>query len=288
MRPHQEPLARKASWLISAATRRELLDKANTSKADVAIFDFEDGLSADQKTAGRAVFREAFLARGPVRPSIAVRINSLATRLGIEDLLFLLERDVIPEIVILARSGSLRDITIVSEVLGGARPDLRIFSVVESLEGFRALREISHAPPLLGGIHFGAADLAADIGLRLSRVNLDFYRSEIVFAARSNGIAAVDSPCFQIDNEAILRAECESAVRLGFDGKIALHPRQVPIINEYFKTSNDDIAYARDIVARHTKQTITQVEGEVTGPPFVRYAKKLLRRADVEAKTEEP
>lgn len=285
MRQYQETFPREASWLISAATRRNLLDKAAAVNADVTIFDFEDALPEDEKAAGRAAFREAFRARGPGGPGMAVRINSLATRLGMQDLLFLLDGDIVPEMVILPRSGSPRDVTIVAELLGSAQPDLRIYPVVESLQGFRALREFSYALPLLGGIHFGAADLAADIGIRLSRLNLDFYRSEIVFAARSIGIVAIDSPCFQIDNEAMLCAECESAARLGFDGKIAIHPNQVPIINDYFKATNDDIAYARDIVARHAGDAIMRVEGDMTGPPFVRYAEKVLRRAEAQTQT---
>lgn len=278
----------EACWLISAATRRNLVDKAALAMANIAIFDLEDALAKDQKEAGRQAYRECFLARRPGGPGIAVRINSLATRLGMQDLLFMLDCEVVPEKVILPCSGWPRDVTIVAEILGIVRPDLSIYPVIESLQGLRALREPWTASPFLGGLHFGSADMAADLGRRLSRLDLDFYRREIVFAARSHNVTAIDAPCFQIGDEAVLRAECASAARLGFDGKIAIHPSQVPIIGEYFSLSHDDIKHARDIVSRHAKDTIAQVDGDMTGPPFVRYAEKVLRQAQADTQHWEP
>lgn len=276
----------EASWLISAATRDDLLAKAASVDADIAIFDFEDALAKDQKESGQQAYREHILVHEE-GPEVAVRINAISTPQGMRDLLFLLDAGIVPGKIIVPRSGSMREVAIVAELLGPVRPDLRIYPLIESLEGLRALREPCPAMPLLGGLHFGSADMAADIGKRLSRLDLNFYRSEIVFAARLHGVSAIDSPCFRIGDEATLRADCESAARLGFDGKIGIHPSQIPIINEYFRTCDDDIAHARELVSRHREKPVTQVNGDMTGPPFVRYAKKIIRGAEESKKSQE-
>jgi len=278
-------MAYETSWLNAAATRVNLLEKAQSTQASVVVFDLEDALPKDQKVAGRHAYRAAFHARGDKATRIAVRINSLASSLGLEDLLFLLTEQIVPDIIILPRSGWARDISIVAELISDANPNLKVYSVIESLQGFRALRELPPVTKFFGGLILGSADLAADLGIQLRRSNLDFYRSELAFAAKSIGIAAIDAPCFQIDNESALISECEAALRMGFDGKIAVHPNQVPIINGVFGVSQDALSYAHDIISRHTKDAISHVNGDMTGPPFVRYAEKVIRRAHTMSRT---
>ena len=267
------------SWLIAAATRINLLEKSSAVNASVAIFDLEDGLAKDAKAQGRQDYLAAFRARHPSGARIALRINALSSRWGLQDILFLAEEDAVPDIVILPRCGGAREVELVAELLAPLRPAVTIYPVIETLRGLRALREIAHAPARLGGFHLGLADLSAEIGVPLHRANLDFHRAEFAFAAKSLGVAAIDSPCFRIGDERVLRAECESSLRLGFDGKVAIHPSQVPVINEMFGLTRADIECAQAIVARHADDAIVQVEGDMTGPPFVRYAEKVLQQA---------
>lgn len=269
------------SWLCAAATRSNLIEKTREFSADIAIFDFEDALHIDDKENGRWAY---FNASKETKESLAVRINALNTRLGLQDILFFLEQDIVPDMVILPKSGFGRDISIIWELLGEKKPNLKVFPVIETIQGFRAMRNLVDVPKCLGGFHFGAADLAADLGLELNRAKMNFYREEIAFVAKSLGVAAIDSPCFEIKNEHVIRSECEAAKQIGYAGKIAIHPCQVDIINSVFKISEDTVRRAESLINRHLGNPIMQDNGSMTGPPFVRFAEKII----MEMKTNSP
>src|SRR5690606_19276102 len=103
-----------------------------------------------------------------------------------------------------------------------------------------------------------------------------------VAGASAAGIPAVDSPFFELDNPVGLRTESQDARELGFAGKGAVHPDQLPVIREAFCPTADEITSARAIVAaaENAAGDLTRAGGQMVGPPLVAAARGLLARAE--------
>jgi citrate lyase beta subunit len=104
---------------------------------------------------------------------------------------------------------------------------------------------------------------------------------QIAVAALRQGLQAIDAPCFAIDDAASLQEELEIALDLGFTGKIAIHPAQVASINHAFSPSDAELRDAIAVVRSLDGAThgIASVQGQMIGPPFAKYAQKVIQKA---------
>jgi citrate lyase subunit beta/citryl-CoA lyase/(S)-citramalyl-CoA lyase len=214
---------------------------------------------------------------------LAVRINSLDGPEGLRDLLAVTGYAHRPAIVLIPKVESARDIDIVANVLteDGYAPEL--YALIETPRGIRDLASIVQAPRL-SGLIFGAADYALETGCTQRWSSLCWARSAIMTAASYVDIPVIDAPYFQVDDLDGLRRESRLSKELGFSGKIALHPRQVPVINSAFTPSRAEIDQARAVVAAggDVGTGIVMVEGQMVGPPFFAAAKKLVNLIDAD------
>jgi len=276
----QRPLQTR-SWLCASAFTSHLADKALAVAADVAHFDLEDAVPADRKAAARAALCMRFGALPDV--TTAIRVNSLSTAEGVKDLLFLLEHEITPDLLVLPKVVLPNDVDLAAALLAErGLAHVRIFAIIETVASLWSLRTMARAPTGLSGLIFGAADFRADLGVPPSVTDLRFVQQDIALAARRFGLAAIDSPCFQLDDPERLAHELDDARALGFAGKIAIHPRQVAAINQRFTPSPEAIDDARRLVAacdRDPGHAILRVDDEMVGPPFVKYARGVLDRA---------
>lgn len=103
----------------------------------------------------------------------------------------------------------------------------------------------------MASLIFGSADYAADVRCQPGedRAELMLALQMIVASARSAGIEAIDAPCFDIRDRALLARESAQARRLGFDGKSALHPDQLEVINRAFDVTPEEVAWAEKTIA---------------------------------------
>lgn len=269
---------RMRSWLCAPALRSNLLEKALEAHADIALFDLEDSVPADRKEAARAHLSHHFAA--PMGIASAIRLNGLRTYDGLKDLLFLVDRAVVPEFLVLPKALLPGDPILAASVF--AQRGLRtpaIFCVIETAQSLWSLRSSGGFPGGLGGLIFGAADFAADLGVPPLHADLRLVRQEIALTARRLGVVAIDSPCFQLRSEVRVRREGRAARGLGFHGKIAIHPAQVTPINELFTESEQAVDHARRLVERfesNPDSAIQQFDDAMVGPPFIRYARSIL------------
>jgi citrate lyase beta subunit len=269
------------SWLCASAFTAHLADKALGAGADLALFDLEDSVPADRKDEART----ALLARFRDRPGLAtaVRINSLSSYDGLKDLLFLLDHAIVPSVLLLPKTVLPNDVSLAAALLAErAVHGVQIFAIIETVSSLWSLRTMTSAPPGLSGLIFGAADFRADFGVPPTVTDLRFVQQDISIAARRFGLAAIDSPCFQLEDPARLEVEIDEARALGFTGKIAIHPRQVETINRRFMPSPEAVDDARRLVAaseRDPSCAILRVNDEMVGPPFLKYARGVLDSA---------
>ena len=285
------------SLLFVPADGGKKLDKAMASGADAVIVDLEDSIPAEGKSAARK--SAADFVRGVVaasaRPRLIVRINGLATGLADADL------DAVaaaaPDAIMLPKAEGGADVMhadgklAAREAIAGL-PDGHVKIVAIATETAAALFHAGTyggASARLEGLTWGAEDLSAELGAEANRGAddrfLDPYRlarTLCLAGAAAAGVQPIDTIAADFRNLELLRREAEEARRDGFTGKLAIHPAQVPVINEVFTPAPQAIAQARAIVAAFTanpgKGTVA-IGGVMYDRPHLERARRLLARA---------
>ncbi len=259
--------------LNTPATSPDRFASAHASGADLCVVDLEDAVPPQRKAEARELAAAFFTA--PPGTRCAIRVNAVTEPDGLRDLLAVAAYPVPPSAVLVPKVESARDIEIVAAVLAA---DIELLAVVETPRGVQRLAEIAGASPRLRALIFGAADYAAALGVDVAWAPLAHVRANLVNCARAAGIHAIDAPTFDVTDTAPARADAELARALGFDGKIALHPRQVPVLTEVFSPRPADLARARRVVAAGAAsgQGVTTIDGTMVGRPFFEASQRLL------------
>ena len=278
------------SLLYVPGISERMILKARDSAADGLILDLEDGVAPNQKLEARATVVRLLSEIDFGGKEILVRINALATEWGLED-----ARSVAavgaPGLVI-PKCESVEDVTTIAPVMqsryhqpiGGQ--SRKLLCLIETPRGVFASREIAESNELVAGLMFGAADLTRDLGSVLSEDETEvlFARSHVLLAARAASVAAYDSPHFSIEDLEGLRRRCQAARNLGYDGKTAIHPSHIEIINEIFAPTAEQIAEARRVIeAMEAAQAeglgAIRLDGRMIDQVHLSAAKKVLEKA---------
>jgi len=279
------------SLLFVPGDSERKIAKAASFGADILIFDLEDSVAAKNKEAGRAVTREALTQDFGARKY--VRVNGLDTGLTDGDLDAVMDNP--PETIILPKCASLADIQLLSDKLtsrererGLAIGTITVLPVAtESAVALRNLMRSDWAHPRLTGLMWGAEDISADIGAFVNREDGEYTgvfklaRDVCFLAAREAGVLAIDTPFVNFKDEAACRAECEASYRAGFDGKVAIHPSQVAIINEAFTPNADQIDWAHRVIEALSggESGVAVLDGQMLDMPHQRNAERILAAA---------
>src|SRR5215831_19113487 len=281
------------SLLFVPADDAKKLDKAMASGADAVIVDLEDSIPAQGKANAR-MRAAAFITdavKAAQRPRLLVRINGFTTGLADADV------PARPDAIMLPKAEGGADVVradaklLAREAIAGL-PDGSIKIVAIATETATALflaGTYGGASARLEGLTWGAEDLSAELGAEANRDGdgrfLDPYRlarALCLAGAAAARVAAIDTVSVDFRNLATLRRESEEARRDGFTGKMAIHPAQVPIINEVFTPTAGAIAKARAVVAAFEanpgKGTVG-IDGVMYDRPHLARARQLLARA---------
>jgi citrate lyase subunit beta/citryl-CoA lyase len=167
------------------------------------------------------------------------------------------------------------------ERLGG----IPLFVMVETARGVLAAAELARVPGV-AALLFGAADYRASLraGRDPGEAELLVPRSALVLAARAAGVEAFDTPFFEYRDEAGLERSARRARLLGFDGKTAIHPGQVAVVNRVFSPTGAEVARARRVVealeeAAREGRGVATVDGEMVEALHAAEARRTLDRA---------
>jgi citrate lyase subunit beta / citryl-CoA lyase len=284
------------SLLFVPADSESKLDKALASGADALILDLEDSISTERKALARETAL-AFLGRArrdDDAPRLYVRVNGLATGLTDDDLAVVAGR---PDGVMLPKAEGGAAVVHLDakltarEALHGV-PDGEVRILALATETAKALflaGTFAGASARLSGLTWGAEDLSAELGAEANRGAdgrfLDPYRlarSLCLAGAAAAQVQAIDTVYVDFRNAEGLRRECEEARRDGFTAKLAIHPAQVPVINEVFTPTAAAIAKAEAIVAAFAAEPgagVVGIEGVMYDRPHLARARQLLARA---------
>lgn len=265
---------RLRSLLFVPGNRADRFDKALAAGADAVIIDLEDAVQPAAKLEAREAVRD-WLGRSPAGRPVLLRINAAETAWFADDLGLCASPALAG--VMLPKAESAAQLAAVQAA--GARMQLPL---IESAAGFAALNEIARTPGVQR-LAFGSIDFQLDLGMRDALEDeLLYFRSQIVLASRLAGIAApIDGVSTAIDDAARLQADVQRARRLGFGGKLCIHPRQVVGVHAGFAPSADELAWANRVLegAAAAGGAAFALDGKMVDKPVLLRAEAMLREA---------
>ena len=268
----------RRSLLFVPAVRPDRYPKALATGADAVCIDLEDGVSFNAKDEARESALALLAGRAPSRAEVSLRINDPKTALGRRDLEAVRHAGVRPDALMLPKCDGPDEIRQVAAALGGALSDLPLIVMAETARGVAAADAIAAATPTVSAIFFGAIDYAADVGCEVAWDAVLYARSRVVVAAAIAGVSALDSPFMDVPALDALAAESRRTRALGFAGKAAIHPTQVPVIQAAFSPPDAEVAWARRIVEAYDRNEggVLLVDGKLIERPVIASARRTL------------
>lgn len=291
----------RRSELAVPACSDNMFDKAAGCGADLVFLDLEDATPAafKEESRGKAISALNDLDWG--RTVRAVRINGLDTRWCHDDVIEVVTRAGRNlDTIIIPKARTARDVWWVDVLLTQLESKLnldkriRLEVLIEEVEGLANAEEIAAASDRLDALIFGVGDFSLSQGARVDTnfVPLGEYpgefwayaRNKVIVAARIGGIDAIDAPYPDYRDLAGYERDARRASLLGYTGKWAIHPDQVPVANEVYAPTADEIARAEANVAAYREaeakgRGAVGVNGVLVDAAHVKQAEQTLARA---------
>jgi citrate lyase subunit beta/citryl-CoA lyase len=261
------------SLLFVPANRPERIAKAQRAGAHDVIVDLEDAVAPADKETARAALAQHLDAAAPV----FVRVNGPETEWFARDIELCAQPGVAG--VLVPKAEDVMQLHVTRQCVG---PDKALFPLIETARGFdhaRALAECGLAQRLT----FGHIDFQLDLGIEGEQDELLYFRSQLVLVSRLAGLPGpIDGVSVAIDDTGRVRAETMYCKRLGFGGKLCIHPKQVPIVNACVIPSAEEQAWARRVLdaAAASQGSAVAVDGKMIDVPVIRKAEEILANSE--------
>lgn len=293
-------MQRMRSLLFVPGDSARKLEKSRTCGADIVIIDLEDSVAPESKSAARKLAR-SFLAEldgAAQAPAYWVRVNPLDSGLTSDDLAGIFSASAAPAGIMLPKASGPDDNRTLDAML--LAQEKRHSLPAQSVPVIPIVTETPAAAlsvPLyvsqdyagrerLAALTWGAEDLSAAIGATCKRdaggqwtFTYQMVRSSALLAAHALDVLAIDTLHADFRDEAGLKAVAEGARADGFNGMLAIHPAQVPIINAAFTPSEEELAYAQQVVAAFAEQPgagVVSLEGKMLDRPHLKLAERVI------------
>jgi len=258
------------SYLFAPGHNAKLLGKVFGAGADAVMLDLEDAVPPDAKQTARTMVAEALRDR-----PAWVRVNAARSAHCAADLDAVADR---AAGIRIPKTESAQDVRWVAK----RAPGLPLICAIESACGVLAAAEIASVPGVRH-LAIGGVDLQRDLNCGTGNLPTLYARSQLVLASRAAGIAPpIDSVYPYLEDELGLREQTQFARSLGFFGKSAIHPRQLPVLHAVFTPSEPELRWARGVVAAFEAgggAALQLPDGEFVDLPVANRAKRLLELA---------
>jgi len=268
------------------------VDKGLASEADGIILDLEDAVSLERKSEARSWVRQTLQERDFGHKEKVVRVNSLGSSLGYEDIATVVPGR--PDSLILPKVNSREDVLradaeiAAAERGAGIEPGtVALFAFIELPQGVENAVSVATSCGRLTGLLFGAVDFATATHAHITegRMELCYAMSRILCAARVAGIDALDSVCVNVRESQRVEREARQAMLLGYDGKLAIHPDQLAVINRVFTPTAEEAQHWIEVLdalreAQQSGRGVATVDGKLVEKPHVVLAARVLGVAD--------
>ncbi|MBC7141583.1 MAG: CoA ester lyase [Rhodobacteraceae bacterium] len=273
------------SVLYIPASKERALEKAQGLDCDAIIFDLEDAVAAEEKTAARALLARVLAGADFGDRARIVRVNGLDTPWGREDVVAFAKAigaGAQVDAILVPKVSSPADLDAVAALV----PGVPLWAMMETAAGMLNAAAIA-AHPRLGGMVMGTNDLAKELGsrFRADRLPMQAGLGLCLLAAKAHGRIIVDGVYNAFRDEDGLRVECAQGRDMGFDGKTLIHPAQLHTANEAFAPSEAEIDLARRQIAAFEAaeaagQGVAVVDGKIVENLHVATARQVLARAE--------
>lgn len=265
----------RRSELTCPAHSLKMMTKAAASAADEVILDLEDACAVSQKVEARKTLITALDTLDFGGKLRAFRPNNVRTKFFYRDVIEIVEAAGAKiDVMVLPKVYSADDVkfadrllTQVEQNMGFDLGRIKLEVLIESAEACLKAYEIATASPRMASLIFGIADFAGDIGARQFTKDqfqqFHYPKMQTIVAARAAGIDVIDNVTVQFRDLEQCRRDAEAAAQLGFDGKWAIHPDQVPVVNDAFTPSPDELARAVEILELYKRADLDRGLGAI-------------------------
>jgi len=294
------------------------MEKASKGSADVVFLDLEDAVAPDEKEQARKNVIEALHELDWTGKTVSVRINGLDTQYMYRDVVDVMEQagDKL-DLIMIPKAGTASDIYMVDalvnqiEIAKGYTKRIGFEMIIETALGMQNVHEIARASTRNESLHFGVADYAASTQARTINIggpNPDYsvlthadengkrelhwgdmwhYAvARMIVAARANGLRAIDGPFGDISDADGFAAQARRSAVLGCEGKWAIHPSQVDVVNQIFSPSEEEVTRAKRVLSAMEQAKLegrgaVTLDGRLIDLASIRQAEVLVRKAEV-------
>ena len=275
----------------------KFVDGAHKRGADVIILDLEDSILPKDKQRARTLVAAAAPKVAQSGADVLVRVNR-QWRLCLRDLEAVVANGIYG--IMLPKTESPEHVHMVCEVLDeveaerGITPGhTRIVAMIETATAFFHMREIASASPRVVALTLGSEDFALAVGMVPEAEGLFYPKQQVVFAARAAGVLPLGFVGTVADYKDLdaFRATARRSRRIGFTGASVIHPSQIPILNEEFRPSADEVEKARRVLtafeaAAKGNTGAIEVDGKMVDLPIVERARRTLERHEATERRE--
>ncbi|MFO0691523.1 MAG: CoA ester lyase [Myxococcota bacterium] len=289
--PLPAPLRRSVFFVPGSEPRK--LEKARGLPADTLLLDLEDAVAPAEKDRARALVAELLREAAARGPELAVRVNPTSTPWFRADLEAAVAAGA--SAIVLPKAESAAQIAAVAALIDGleagrdarASGPVRLIPLVETARGIADVATLPAAAQRIDALCFGHADFSRDMGLAEADPNgpvVLHARCALSIAARAAGRAAIDTVCLDVRDAGAVRREAELGLRLGFEGKLCIHPMQIEIVNSVYTPSCEQIEFARRVMETAARAEaeglgVFTVDGKMVDAPLIAAQRRILDRA---------
>ncbi|MGN6132020.1 MAG: HpcH/HpaI aldolase/citrate lyase family protein [Nocardioidaceae bacterium] len=264
------------TWLFVPGDRPERFGKAVHAGPDVVVIDLEDAVRVEAKQAARS-HAETWLAQVALWDKVAIRINAPGHAQHQDDVAMV--RRTRPAAVMLPKA-EVESTRSLVDATRGTRT--QVVALVETASGVMQADALC-AVPGLARVALGTLDLAAQLGCDPDGDPIRVAASLLVMNSAACGLPGpIDGVCTNLDSDEELRAQTAAARRWGFTGKLAIHPRQVPVIAGELRPTPEQVAWARTVLAHSAGGGVAAVDGRMVDEPVLRKARQIIDSTESE------
>jgi (3S)-malyl-CoA thioesterase len=267
------------SALYIPGSKERALEKAQTLATDAIIFDLEDAVAPDEKTAARELLVKTLAEADFGKRARIVRVNGLDTEWGADDVAAFVGAKI--DALLIPKVSTPEDLDAVADLI----PDTPLWAMMETALGMLNATAIA-AHPRLAGMVMGTNDLAKELNsrFRADRLPMQAGLGLCLLAAKAHNLTILDGVYNAFKDDDGLRAECDMGRDMGFDGKTLIHPAQLDIANIAFAPSEAEVTLAQRQIdafnaAKAAGQGVAVVDGKIVENLHIVTAEATLAKA---------
>ena len=275
------------SLLFVPADKEKMLYKINQLKADGVILDLEDAVANDNKSLARELIKQYII---DMNTSVFIRVNSIETSDFKKDMELIKSISHLENLqgIVLAKSNSEQCILQLNDYLNKyenydfKNNKIKIIPLIEDALGVYNIDEIIKASDRIARVAFGAEDFTEDIGAEKTpkQEELLFAKSKLILSSRVHKIEKpIDTVYTDFTDITGFKESVLHSKRLGFGGRLLIHPNQVEVANEYFAPSIEEVTLAKEII-KHAKKNkgAFNLNGKMIDKPIITRAENTIKQ----------